>query len=83
MRFCVYILYSEKLDRYYIGSTQDIVTRLKKHLTNHKGFTGKAKDWEIKYVDYFETRELALKRERIIKKWKSRKMIKNLISGCN
>ncbi|AUP80250.1 GIY-YIG nuclease family protein [Flavivirga eckloniae] len=32
MDYYVYILYSEKLDRCYIGSTSDVSKRLEKHL---------------------------------------------------
>ena len=40
-----YILYSNEIDKYYIGSTNsDLKERLKKHLSNHKGFTAKTKD---------------------------------------
>ena len=35
----VYILYSKLLDKYYVGSTTNVMERLKKHLNNHKGFT--------------------------------------------
>ncbi|MCB9019399.1 MAG: GIY-YIG nuclease family protein [Chitinophagales bacterium] len=39
-----YILYSKDLDRYYIGHTCDqIEERLRKHLSNHKGFTAMTK----------------------------------------
>ena len=79
--FFTYILFSKKLDRYYIGSTGDVAKRLKKHLQNHKGFTSKAIDWKVVYSEKFATREEALKRERQIKKWKSRKMIEKLIEG--
>jgi len=41
---CTYILYSKELDRFYIRHTAlSIGERLKKHLTNHSGFTAKAK----------------------------------------
>lgn len=49
--YYVYILYSKDLDRYYIGSTSDIQPRLTKHLSEHSGFTGKAKDWEIVWTE--------------------------------
>lgn len=59
-----YILYSKAIDKYYVGSTgSDLMERLSKHLSNHKGFTGKAKDWKIAYVEDFETLEEARKRE--------------------
>ncbi len=43
-----YILHSQQIDKYYIGSTSaSLEERLKKHLTNHSGFTGKVKDWKV------------------------------------
>ncbi|WP_245800143.1 GIY-YIG nuclease family protein [Zobellia uliginosa] len=58
------------MDRYYVGSTQDMSVRLEEHLKNHKGFTSKAKDWEVKYTESYPRRREALLRERQIKKWK-------------
>jgi len=77
--YFVYILYSEELDRYYIGSTENVEERLKKHLANHAGFTGKAKDWQIKYTEEFFEKIQALKREKQLKGWKNRTRIEQLI----
>lgn len=75
-----YILYSPSLDRYYVGSTRhDMDERLRRHNSNHKGYTGKVNDWRIVLVEEFPTYEAAHKREREIKAWKSRKMIEKLI----
>ncbi len=80
--FKVYILYSKNIDRYYIGYTSDILTeRLRRHNSNHKGFTGKIGDWEIIYTEDYTLKEDATKREREIKNWKSRKKIELLISS--
>jgi len=51
MNYFTYILYSEKLDKYYVGYTKEISQRLEQHLWKHKGFTGKADDWIVKYVE--------------------------------
>jgi putative endonuclease len=76
----VYILYSESLSRFYIGSTeQSPEDRLNKHLTNHSGFTAKAKDWAIVYREELETISEARIWELTIKKWKSKVLIHNLI----
>ena len=75
----IYILYSEVLDRYYIGATKDISKRVEKHLQSKKGFTSRAKDWELKYSEVFDEKSEALKRERQIKSWKSRKLIEELM----
>ena len=75
-----YILYSTTLDSYYIGHTEsNPEERLKAHLRNHSGFTGKAKDWKIVWFETFNSKSEAYKKEREIKKWKSRRAIENLI----
>ena len=72
--FHCYILYSSDLNRYYIGSCgEDLAGRLDRHLMNHKGFTGRAKDWQIVYTEIFESKAVALHRERQIKKQLPRK----------
>ena len=79
MKFYTYILFSVTLNRYYIGSTNEVDGRIDRHLASKKGFTARAKDWELKYYETFETRSEAIRREMQIKKWKSRKMIERLI----
>ncbi len=76
----VYIIYSISVDRYYVGVTSDIQGRIKKHNSNHKGFTGKANDWELKYSEEFELKSKAMRRESQIKSWKSRTAIEELIN---
>jgi putative endonuclease len=78
--FYSYILFSVSLNKFYIGHTGDILTeRLRKHNSNHKGFTGGTGDWEIKYYETFETKADACNREREIKNWKSKRLIEKLI----
>ena len=55
-----YILYSSMKDTYYIGFTGDVITeRIRKHNTNHKGFTGRIGDWRIKYTEVYPTKKEA------------------------
>jgi putative endonuclease len=69
---CVYILYSASLDKYYIGSSsQTPEERLQKHLLNHRGFTGRAKDWVLVYTELYDVKSDAYRRERLLKAWKS------------
>ena len=76
----LYILHSATLDKYYVGYTGDVlVERVRRHNSNHKGFTGGIGDWELMYSESFEEKSLAASRELEIKKWKSRKMIQKLI----
>ncbi|WP_443936454.1 GIY-YIG nuclease family protein [Pedobacter sp. MW01-1-1] len=78
--FNVYILYSKKLNRYYVGYTEDLEKRLEQHNTGFSKYTSKAEDWEVCYSESFISRALAHKRELEIKAKKSRKYIEWLIS---
>jgi len=66
--FYTYILFSENLNRYYIGQTQDVLTRLVEHNSGKGKYTGKAKDWVLVYTQVFKTRGEAMLMESKIKK---------------
>ena len=81
LQYTTYILFSKSLDTYYIGFTGNrVTTRLAKHLAGHKGFTAKTKDWEIAYIEQYNTKSEAMQREKQLKAWKSKIRIKELIS---
>ncbi len=79
--YYTYILYSLSRGKYYVGSCQNISERLRKHHTNHRGFTGGEGDWLLKWQETHETKQEALKREKQIKNWKSRTMIEKLTNA--
>ena len=80
MEFFVYILFSPSRNSYYIGITGDNLSeRIRKHNTNHKGFTGGYGDWGLVYQEIYAVKADAMKREKQIKSWKSRKLIEKLI----
>jgi putative endonuclease len=67
---------------YYVGYTGDIMLeRLRKHNSNHKGYTGKTNDWELYWSQEFSSKSNAILREKEIKNWKSRKMIEKLVQN--
>jgi len=77
-----YILFSHSANKYYIGHTTEFVEeRLRKHNSNHKGFTGKSGDWVVVYTESYPTKSLAYSREREVKGWKSRRLIEKLIGS--
>jgi putative endonuclease len=80
MRYSFYIIYSIKLDRYYLGHTEDLVTRLDQHNSGISSYTSKTNDWQLVYAEYFADRKQARDKEREVKKKKSREYIKWLIS---
>ena len=79
--FHVYIIYSLKLDKYYVGYSSDLNKRLAEHNSGISKYTSKANDWMQKFSERFTTREEAMKREKEIKNKKSRKYIEYLINS--
>ena len=66
--FSLYIIYSPKLDKYYVGHTRNMSTRLEQHNAGISTFTAKANDWVLKFRKEFPTRQLALQAEMAISK---------------
>ncbi len=76
-----YIIHSEKLNRFYIGSTTDIDQRIINHNNHHHGnktFTAKANDWKLFLFIPTEKYPQAKRIELKIKNKKSSKFIINL-----
>ena len=80
--FYTYILYSKLRNKYYVGATGNLDARLKKHNTNHPGFTGHTGDWKVVWTQIFLEKKDAANKESQIKSWKSRKLIERLISSA-
>ncbi|MBN1924371.1 MAG: GIY-YIG nuclease family protein [Prolixibacteraceae bacterium] len=47
--FTVYILYSSKIDRYYVGHTNNIERRITEHNRKKGKYTDRGIPWEIVY----------------------------------
>jgi putative endonuclease len=77
MPYC-YILYSEKLNKYYVGACIDMERRFYEHNIGHSKFTSTGLPWKIVHKEFYETIAEAKKRELYIKKQKSRKYIELL-----
>ena len=71
LRYFVYILKSEKVDRFYIGSTKDIDKRIYEHNSSRARWTKRYQPWSLVYKEEFEIRGEAVKRERELKKMKT------------
>ncbi len=80
MENTVYILYSVKLNRFYIGFTTNFDLRLDFHFSNEKlqKFTHKADDWNVFLKISCATKKQGLSIEKHIKKMKSKIYIENL-----
>lgn len=76
----VYILYSEKLNRFYIGETHDLELRIEKHNNGYydNKWTAAGKPWVLYYAIECNCKPQALEIERHIKQMKSRVYIEHL-----
>ncbi|MBK8610594.1 MAG: GIY-YIG nuclease family protein [Chitinophagaceae bacterium] len=77
----LYILYSVQYDRYYIGHSEVLASRLSRHNRGAVPSTKKYIPWSLVYFEEYESRAEASKRESEIKKKKSRKYIEYLVNG--
>ena len=75
----VYILFSEKLNKFYIGFTTDLEERLQYHQTAEtRKFTYNATDWIVFLTIECKSKEQGLAIEKHVKAMKSSIYIRNL-----
>ena len=77
--YYVYILHSEKLDRYYVGSTNNVNDRLIRHNSGQGSYTKKGVPWILVKSFELSTRSEAVKFEMKIKK----RGAKRFLTGLN
>ena len=80
MNHFLYILYSSKIDKYYIGRSQNPHKRLISHNDYPKGWTSRGVPWKLVFVKEFPDKKDASFWESFIKKQKSRDIIDKIIS---
>ena len=82
-QYYVYILASKRNGTLYIGVTSDLLKRVYEHKKNLvDGFTKKYNVHKLVYYEINNNIEIAIKREKQIKKW-NRKWKINLIESTN
>ncbi len=65
--FFTYILVSETDGTHYYGHTKDLDNRLHAHNKGRVRSTKSKRPWQVKYVEQFETKSEAYKREMFFK----------------
>ena len=75
----VYVLRSTKNGRLYTGSTNDLERRLEEHERGKTRYTRHAGPFELVYVEEYETRLEARRRERFLKSGQGREELKVLL----
>jgi len=87
LSYTVYILKSASTSQFYIGHTDNLERRISEH--NDPSYEGTQYTkrhrgpWKCVYTEEYETRSLAIIREKQIKHKKSRKYIEYLIASRN
>ncbi|RDY60892.1 GIY-YIG nuclease family protein [Flagellimonas nanhaiensis] len=71
--FYVYVLYSQKSNRYYVGLTTNIKRRLNEHNNGKNASTKAFLPWKVIYNESFDTRLEARRREKYLKTAAGRK----------
>ena len=79
MAYFVYIIRSELDGSYYIGSTQDLDARLRRHNQGRSKYTKAKRPWELVYFEKHPYRSSAIKRENQIKRRKKKGYIEKLV----
>jgi putative endonuclease len=81
MPFYVYILQSLKDSSFYVGQCDDLDKRMSKHFDGMSKYTASKRPLRLCYFETFVSRSDAIKREKQIKQYKSKKYIQSLISN--
>jgi putative endonuclease len=81
VNYWLYILYSERVDRYYVGISRNVAQRLHYHNTAPKGWTIRGRPWRLMYSRKFADRITAQRSERFLKAQKSREVIERVVDG--
>ena len=75
--YTVYVLYSERYDKIYVGYTSNLEKRILSHnQLGHKGWTVKYRPWKLIHSETFSSRSEALRREKMLKGGQGRAWIR-------
>ncbi len=78
-KYYLYIIQSLQDNSYYVGQTENLKIRIKKHNSGMEFYTKRKIPWKLVYTEKYNSRGEAIKREKQIKKKKSKKHIEWLI----
>jgi putative endonuclease len=76
----VYVLYSLRRFRTYVGLTDDLPRRLVKYNSGKVISTNRFQPWTLIYTEQFDSRGEALRREKWFKRVASRRYLKVMVS---
>ena len=78
--FVTYVLHSTVHNKIYIGYTSDLIDRFHSHNESAaKGYTIRFRPWEVIHVEFFESKQEAMRREKELKSSRGRDFIRKII----
>jgi putative endonuclease len=77
--FYVYVLWSNRLKKKYVGLTKDLKVRLKEHNLGKSNYTNRGKPWKLIYYEAFLSKEDAEGEELFLKSGMGRERFKYLL----
>jgi putative endonuclease len=77
----VYVLRSQAFNRFYVGMTEDIERRIGEHNNGKAKSTKFYAPWNLVFVEKFETRAEARRREKFLKGGSGKELIKQYFYG--
>ena len=81
--FFVYILWSDRLKKYYVGSTNNLNSRLDRHNKGQSKFTSKGVPWALIWNCSFTSRKEAFNLESKIKSRGIKRFLDDVNSGSS
>jgi len=79
--FFVYVLYSRSADKFYVGYTSNLESRLLSHnQLGTKDWTKRFRPWELVHTEIYETKSSALKREKELNTGVGRELKQKMLS---
>jgi putative endonuclease len=83
MQYFVYIIQSEKDNSYYKGFSENPINRLGQHNNGFSKYTSHKTPWKLVCILEFETKQLALIKEKKIKKYSVERLLSLIHSAQN
>ncbi len=80
-KYFTYIIQSLKDESYYIGYSSNIERRIVYHNIGLSKYTSTKTPWKLVYVEEFEKKSDAIKREKFLKKQKNKEFYMKLINN--
>ncbi len=77
--YYIYVIYSIRHKTRYIGSTDNVLQRIREHNFGKCRYTSGRRPWKLIYKEEYETRKEAMGREKFLKSGQGRKYLDKIL----